>query len=35
VHVYPLIADLLGLKIEEPVDGKLNVLRPILKSVEL
>jgi predicted AlkP superfamily pyrophosphatase or phosphodiesterase len=31
VHVYPLIADILGLKITEPIDGKRKVLRRILK----
>ncbi len=31
VNVYPLVADILGLKITEPIDGKLNVLKPILK----
>lgn len=35
VHIYPLIANLLGLKIEESVDGELKVLRPILKPIEL
>jgi len=31
VNVYPLIAQLLGLKITEPVDGKISVLKNILK----
>lgn len=31
VHVYPLVAQLLGLHITEPVDGKLDVLKSILK----
>lgn len=31
IHVYPLIADILQLKITEPVDGNLKVLEPILK----
>ena len=31
IHVYPLIADILQLNITEPVDGKLKVLKPILK----
>jgi predicted AlkP superfamily pyrophosphatase or phosphodiesterase len=31
VHIYPMIADILQLKVTEPVDGKLKVLRPILK----
>lgn len=33
VHVYPLIAHLLGLKVTEKIDGSLKVLRPILKEV--
>jgi len=31
IHIYPLIAHILQLKITEPVDGSLEVLRPILK----
>lgn len=31
VHVYPLIAKLLDLKIDHKIDGKLKVLKPILK----
>jgi predicted AlkP superfamily pyrophosphatase or phosphodiesterase len=31
VHVYPLIAKILGLKITEKIDGELEVLKPILK----
>ncbi len=31
IHIYPLIAALLKLKITEPIDGDLKVLRPILK----
>ena len=31
VHVYPLIAKILGLRYTQPIDGKLSVLRPILK----
>ena len=31
VHVYPLIAHLLGLDITEKIDGELKVLKPILK----
>ena len=31
VHVYPLIAHLLGLKVTEKIDGDLKVLKPILK----
>jgi len=31
IHIYPLIASLLKLKITDPIDGDLNVLRPILK----
>ncbi|MCO6496046.1 MAG: alkaline phosphatase family protein [Chitinophagaceae bacterium] len=32
IHVYPMIAELLGLKILEPVDGKLKVLQGILNT---
>ncbi|MFN1216839.1 ectonucleotide pyrophosphatase/phosphodiesterase [Chryseobacterium kwangjuense] len=32
VNVYPLVADILGLKINEPIDGKLNVLKKTLKE---
>jgi predicted AlkP superfamily pyrophosphatase or phosphodiesterase len=31
IHIYPLIADVLQLKLTEPVDGDLKVLKPILK----
>ena len=31
INIYPLIAEILQLKITDPVDGKLNVLKPILK----
>jgi predicted AlkP superfamily pyrophosphatase or phosphodiesterase len=31
IDIYPLITDILQLKISEPVDGNLNVLKPILK----
>jgi predicted AlkP superfamily pyrophosphatase or phosphodiesterase len=31
IHIYPLIADILQLKLTEPVDGELKVLKPILK----
>jgi hypothetical protein len=31
VHVYPLIAQILGLKITEKIDGSLEVLKPVLK----
>jgi predicted AlkP superfamily pyrophosphatase or phosphodiesterase len=31
VHVYPLIAEILGLKISEKIDGSLKVLKPVLK----
>ena len=31
VHVYPLIAYILGLKIDQPIDGSLDRLRGILK----
>lgn len=32
VNVYPLVAEILGLKITEPIDGKLNVLKNTLKT---
>ncbi|WP_294287802.1 ectonucleotide pyrophosphatase/phosphodiesterase [uncultured Chryseobacterium sp.] len=32
VNVYPLVADILGLKIDQPTDGKLKVLKTILKE---
>jgi len=32
IHIYPLIAHMLGLTISEPVDGNLKVLQPILKN---
>lgn len=31
VHVYPLIAEILGLRIDEPIDGNKDVLKGILK----
>jgi len=31
IHVYPLVAQILGLSVTEPTDGKLKVLQPILK----
>jgi predicted AlkP superfamily pyrophosphatase or phosphodiesterase len=31
VDVYPLIAQILGLKISEPIDGKLSILKGVLK----
>jgi predicted AlkP superfamily pyrophosphatase or phosphodiesterase len=31
IHIYPLIANILQLKITRPVDGNLNVLKPVLK----
>jgi predicted AlkP superfamily pyrophosphatase or phosphodiesterase len=31
VNVYPLIANILGLSYQEPIDGKIEVLKPILK----
>jgi hypothetical protein len=30
IHLYPLIADILGLTITEPIDGRLSVLSPLL-----
>lgn len=32
INVYPLIAEILGLKIDQPIDGKLKVLKGILKE---
>ena len=32
IHIYPLIAYMLQLKITEPIDGNLKVLRPVLKT---
>lgn len=32
VNVYPLVAEVLGLKIEQPIDGKIKVLKKILKE---
>jgi predicted AlkP superfamily pyrophosphatase or phosphodiesterase len=31
IHIYPLIADILQLKITDPVDGNLKVLMPIVR----
>ena len=31
IHIYPLIADILQLKITEPVDGSLDVLKAVLR----
>ncbi|MCL1082215.1 hypothetical protein [Shewanella psychromarinicola] len=30
IHLYPLIAHILGLTITEPIDGQLTVLAPLL-----
>ncbi|WP_313001870.1 alkaline phosphatase family protein [Chryseobacterium gleum] len=32
INVYPLVAEILGLKIEQPIDGKLKVLKETLKE---
>ncbi|MGN7864598.1 alkaline phosphatase family protein [Chryseobacterium sp. 22458] len=32
VNVYPLVAEILGLKIDHPIDGKLKVLKETLKE---
>ncbi|KMQ59434.1 phosphodiesterase [Chryseobacterium angstadtii] len=32
VNVYPLVTEILGLKIDEPIDGKLKVLKETLKD---
>jgi predicted AlkP superfamily pyrophosphatase or phosphodiesterase len=34
IHVYPLLATILGLPIPEGIDGKLEVLEPIMKEKE-
>lgn len=31
IHVYPLVMDILGLKVTEPIDGRLAVLKPFLR----
>ncbi|UQB68638.1 ectonucleotide pyrophosphatase/phosphodiesterase [Epilithonimonas zeae] len=31
INVYPLVAEVLGLKINEKIDGKLKILKPILR----
>ncbi|WP_250253808.1 ectonucleotide pyrophosphatase/phosphodiesterase [Chryseobacterium sp. Marseille-Q3244] len=32
INVYPLVAEVLGLKVDQPIDGKLKVLGKILKE---
>lgn len=32
IHIYPLIAHILQLKITEPIDGKLSILLPVLNT---
>jgi predicted AlkP superfamily pyrophosphatase or phosphodiesterase len=32
INVYPLVAEVLGLKIDQPIDGKLKVLKETLKD---
>jgi len=32
IHIYPLIANLLQLKITEPIDGKPSILLSVLKT---
>ncbi|SIP95951.1 Predicted pyrophosphatase or phosphodiesterase, AlkP superfamily [Chryseobacterium sp. RU37D] len=32
INVYPLVAEILGLKIDQPIDGKLKVLKGILRK---
>ncbi|WP_027381382.1 alkaline phosphatase family protein [Chryseobacterium daeguense] len=32
INVYPLVAEILGLKIPQPIDGKLKVLKKVLKK---
>lgn len=31
IHIYPLVCEILGLDTPEEVDGRLEVLQPILK----
>ncbi len=31
IHIYPLVMEILGLKVLEPIDGSLEVLKPILR----
>ena len=32
VNIYPMVAEILGLKIDEPIDGNIRVLKKILKD---
>ncbi len=32
INVYPLVAEILGLKVDQPIDGKLKVLKKTLKK---
>jgi len=32
INVYPLVAEILGLKIDQPIDGKLKILKKTLKE---
>lgn len=32
INVYPLVAEILGLKIEQPIDGRLKILKATLKE---
>jgi predicted AlkP superfamily pyrophosphatase or phosphodiesterase len=32
IHIYPLITNMLQLKIKDPVDGNLKILKPVLKA---
>lgn len=32
VNIYPMVAEILGLKIDEPIDGNIKVLKKILKD---
>lgn len=34
IHIYPLIAEILGLKITEPIDGKLEMMDYLLRKAE-
>lgn len=33
VHVYPLVARILGLDITQPIDGRLEILEPVLQPL--
>lgn len=33
INVYPLIAEILGLQVSTPIDGKIEAMKPLLKAV--